>query len=228
MNRALLKQDAKHAMRSASPHPVVTTIAFFAIVILAVIIMISSEFVVAALSREGSGAVGVLLLCVVFLLISMILGSVQFGYYAYSLKVAQKEPTGIGELFSYIPMMIKVFGLSFWIGLFCMLWSILFIFPGIIAALRYSQAFYVMAENPDMSIRGCVNESKILMSGRLWEFFVLQLSFILWSMLVSVTCGIAGIYVLPYQQITYAEYYLELRKEYDHKKRRKANTGHRK
>ena len=49
------------------------------------------------------------------------------------------------------------------------------------------------------------------MSGRLWEYFVLQLSFILWGLLVSVTCGLAALYVAPYTNVTYAGYYLSLK-----------------
>ena len=90
-------------------------------------------------------------------------------------------------------------------------WSLLCFIPGIIAGLRYSQAFFILAENPEKGIRQCVNESKVLMSGRLWEFFVLQLSFIPWLILTSITCGIAGLYVTPYTTITYAGYYLSLK-----------------
>ena len=43
-------------------------------------------------------------------------------------------------------------------SLFIMLWSCLCYIPGIIAALRYSQAFYILAEDPNKGIRQCVNE----------------------------------------------------------------------
>ena len=49
------------------------------------------------------------------------------------------------------------------------------------------------------------------MRGRLWEYFVLELSFILWILLVCVTCGIAGLYVSPYMNVTMAGYYLSLK-----------------
>lgn len=38
MNRALLKQDAKDAMKAANPHPVLTTLVFWAIQLAAQII----------------------------------------------------------------------------------------------------------------------------------------------------------------------------------------------
>lgn len=215
MNRALLKQDAKNAMSMANPHPVLTTLALIAVSLAASMIFsfISVIFNVTGYITGSSAfsLMGVLVVFVVSVVVSLLLGTVQFGYTVYSLKVFKQEDTGIGELFSYFPMALKVFGLSLWMALFIALWSCLCYIPGIIAALRYSQAFYILAENPDKSIRECVNESKELMSGRLWEYFVLQLSFILWGLLVGVTCGIASLYVQPYMSITYAGYYLSLK-----------------
>ena len=98
-------------------------------------------------------------------------------------------------------------------SLFIFLWACPRYIPGIIAALRYSQAFYILAENPEKGIRQCVNESKMMMSGRIWEYFVLQLSFVLWTLLGAVTCGIANLYVTPYMTITNAGYYLSLKPE---------------
>ena len=232
MNRALLKQDAKNAMSMANPHPVLTTLAFMAIQVAAqvVLYLVSTIFGVAScltmgIMMESGGyysdysaantvsTAGILIYLVVAVLLSLVLGVVQFGYTAYSLKVFKGEETGVNELFSHFSMIFKVFGLSLWMGLFIFLWSCLCYIPGIIAALRYSQAFYILAENPDKGIRQCVNESKMMMSGRLWEYFVLQLSFILWTLLGAVTCGIANLYVTPYMTITNAGYYLSLKPE---------------
>lgn len=218
MNRALLKQDAKNAMRLANPHPVLTTLVLLVVFIALYFVM---GIVVSVFSLTGFitgydsvNALGMSLATILNFVIGLVMLVVVFGYTAYSLKVFKQEDTGIQELFAYFPMLLKIIGLSLWIVLFTMLWSCLCIIPGIIAGLRYSQAYFVLAENPDMSIRDCVNESKALMSGRLWEFFVLQLSFIPWILLSYVTCGIALLYVVPYMQITQAGYYLSL-KPYD-------------
>lgn len=212
MNRALLKQDAKDAMKMANPSPILVTLAYLAVSI-AVSMVLSVVSVITGMASDSGNAslIGGLIYSVLAIIISLLLGTVQFGYYVYSLKVFKQEETGISELFGYFPMMLKVFGLSLWISLFTALWSCLCYIPGIIAALRYSQAFYVLAENPDMSIRECVNESKRLMKGRLWEYFVLSLSFILWILLICVTCGIAALYVSPYMSVTMAGYYLSLK-----------------
>lgn len=104
MNRALLKQDAKDAMKAANPHPVLTTLVFWAIQLAAQIILgiVSSicgftTYFAAAISSgmyEDSAflnyvpSIGAFLIyLVVAIVISLLLGTVQFGYYAYSLKV---------------------------------------------------------------------------------------------------------------------------------------------
>ena len=45
--------------------------------------------------------------------------------YAYSLKVFKHEEAGISELLAYFPMLLKIFGLSLWMGLFLSLIHIL-------------------------------------------------------------------------------------------------------
>lgn len=215
MNRALLKQDAKEAMRMANPHPALVTLALLAVSLAASIILgvISAIFSIGG-ALTGSNSVsflGGLIYFVAAVVIALLIGTVEYGYYVYSLKVFKHEEAGIADLFGQFHMLFKVFGLSLWMSLFIMLWSCLCYIPGIIAALRYSQAFFILAENPDKGIRECVNESKLIMSGHLWEYFVLQLSFILWILLVSVTCGIAALYVSPYMTITQAGYYLSLK-----------------
>lgn len=126
MNRALLKQDAKDAMKAANPHPVLTTLVFWAIQLAAQIILgiVSSicgftTYFAAAISSgmyEDSAflnyvpSIGAFLIyLVVAIVISLLLGTVQFGYYAYSLKVFKHEEAGISELFAYFPMLLKNF-----------------------------------------------------------------------------------------------------------------------
>lgn len=101
----------------------------------------------------------------------------------------------------------KTVGLSLMIGILVTLWSLLFLIPGIIKGLSYSQAFYILLENPDKGVMECIDESKQIMNGRKWDLFVLQLSFILWIFLVMITLGIAMIYVQPYMLLTQTNFY---------------------
>ena len=87
----------------------------------------------------------------------------------------------------------------------------LLVVPGVIKAFSYSQAFKVMIENPNMSITEAIKESKKLMDGHKMEYFILDLSFIPWTLLVGITCGIASFWALPYIQTTMVQYYYSLK-----------------
>lgn len=91
--------------------------------------------------------------------------------------------------------------------LYTFLWSLLFIIPGIVKAYSYSMAPYILAENPHMTANEAITESRRIMDGRKWEFFVLNLSFFPWMMLGVITCGLAYIYITPYMQLTFTNYY---------------------
>lgn len=107
----------------------------------------------------------------------------------------------------------KALLLNILVSVFICLWSILLVVPGIIKALSYSMSFYILAENPDMDAMEALEESKRIMEGHKWEFFVLLLSFILWDILGCITCGLAYIYVAPYKNATIADYYNKIKNE---------------
>jgi len=111
------------------------------------------------------------------------------------------------DVFEGFKNWLKAFLLGLLMGIFVMLWSMLLFVPGIIKALSYSMSYYILAENPDMTAREALNESKKIMKGNKWRLFVLYLSFILWALLGTVTCGIAYIYVYPYMYATIANFY---------------------
>ncbi|MCR5398492.1 MAG: DUF975 family protein [Lachnospiraceae bacterium] len=106
----------------------------------------------------------------------------------------------------------KTIALTLLVGLFVILWTCLFIIPGIIMAYAYSQACYILAENPDMSAMDCIRESKRIMKGRKMDLFILELSFLPWALLVIVTAGIASIYVTPYMSLTMTNFYHRIKK----------------
>ena len=112
------------------------------------------------------------------------------------------EPS-IKALFGEFNHFWAAFKVTFLVGLFTYLWSLLLVIPGIIKAISYSQAMYVLAENPEIGAREAINRSKAMMNGHKMEYFLLMLSFIGWFLLCAITFGIACIWVIPY--ITAAE-----------------------
>ncbi|MGF2385696.1 DUF975 family protein [Lentilactobacillus otakiensis] len=103
---------------------------------------------------------------------------------------------------------------------FIFLWMLLLFIPGVIKAIAYSQAFYVYRDAVDrgekMSYLDAITESRKLMDGHKWDYFVMELSFIGWGLLVVVTLGIAAIWVQPYMVLSFGNFYRELIDEKDH------------
>ena len=99
----------------------------------------------------------------------------------------------------------------FFRDLYVVLWSLLFIIPGIYKSYQYRMVSYILAENPDMPYREVLQRSKDMMNGQKWNAFVLDWSFILWHMLGGITCGLAEVfYVAPYVNLTNAALYRQL------------------
>ena len=92
------------------------------------------------------------------------------------------------------------------------LWTLLFIVPGIVKAFSYSMVPYILAENPEMKPKEAITLSRQIMNGNKWKLFVLDLSFIGWDILSVITLGIVGVfYASPYQCATHAEFYKAIR-----------------
>lgn len=140
----------------------------------------------------------------------IVISPIVIGYVSVYLKISRGEDCTVGVLFSQIRNFLKTAGLLLlmWVKVF--LWSLLFVIPGIIAALRYSMAPYIMAENPDIGINEAIERSKDMMRGNKWRLFVLYLSFIGWALLIPITFGIILFWLNPYMSVTYANFYNSL------------------
>ena len=129
---------------------------------------------------------------IVDLYVLFVSGPLTLGLSNYFLEVFRgtNEP-GMGSftnrgayLLSGVALYVTQFILIF-------LWSMLFVIPGILAALRYSQAFYVLADYPEARPMDCIRRSKELMYGNKGKFVLLLLSFLPWIILASIPAGIA-------------------------------------
>lgn len=130
------------------------------------------------------------------------------------LGLTQGRKPEVADLFSEMSNILPAFCTQFLVGLFTFLWSLLLIVPGIIKACAYSQAMYILAENPGISPMEAINRSKEMMQGHKMEYFLLVLSFFGWALLAPFTLGILYIWLLPYMQATMANYYRSLKGEF--------------
>jgi uncharacterized membrane protein len=139
-------------------------------------------------------------------------GVITLGISKFTLNIAtNKEKASFQDLFSGFNIYLKTLGLWIAMGVCIGIGTLLFIVPGIIVALMFSQAFFILCEDNQKSITECLKESSKIMKGYKGSLFNLEFSFIGWWLLAAITFGIGALYVYPYLRATTAEFYLELK-----------------
>ena len=182
-----------------------------------------------AAKAQIKGKIGILFVCyliifgisiaaglvpIVGAIVSVVISpALSLGLCCIYLGLTKGNDVEVSTLFSRFPIFGRALWLNILIGVFIFLWMLLFYIPGIIKALSYSMAIYVLADNPEMTAREALRESKIIMHGHKWELFVLNLSFLPWSILGLFTLGIAYVYVLPYMSATTANFYQSIKRQ---------------
>jgi uncharacterized membrane protein len=143
--------------------------------------------------------------------------AISFSYFFLSLS--RNKTVEIGD-------MLKGFDKNFLnpvlamvlITIYVLLWAVLLIIPGIIAALSYSQVFFILVENPSMSASDAIAKSKAMMEGYKWKYFCLFFRFIGWIILSIFTLGIGFLFLAPYMQVTFAKFYDDIQSGHSHSK----------
>ena len=93
--------------------------------------------------------------------------------------------------------------------------SILFIIPGIIASLMFSQVFYIIAEDNKIDPYNALVKSKKMMEGNKWKLFKIMLIILLLAIVCILTLGIGFIWLAPYQNAVYAKFYNVIKESKD-------------
>ena len=99
-------------------------------------------------------------------------------------------------IWCYILMQIKVF-----------LWSLLFFFPGVVAAYRYRFAYFNLLTDPSLSVGDAIQLSCQQTQGVKGELFLLDLSFLGWELLSVFTLGLLDLWLLPYRTVSNLAYF---------------------
>lgn len=203
-----------------------------------------SEAVLSAISYPKITVPAVLLL----LSIGIMNKVVNVGYAGYCLDHSRNKAAGFKDIFNSFNYLFRIIGIMLLRTLITILYCIpaalliaLVIIPGVLSSpaavftlitvaviymivisirisLQYGLVFYVMFDNPDMSVLACLKVSKQLVKGHLMQYLALQLSFIAWyflnSMIAVFFLPVIAIWLNPYQGITIANYYNKLTGRY--------------
>ena len=122
--------------------------------------------------------------------IILVYGPMTLGLSLFFLAMFRRQIVEVSDIFLGFEKFGKAVSLIIFQYIFIFLWSLLFVIPGIIAAIRYSQAFFILADDPEKDIRQCMNESKMMMKGNKMKYFCMNLSFIGWMLLATIPASI--------------------------------------
>jgi len=95
--------------------------------------------------------------------------------------------------------------------IYILLWSLLFVIPGVIKSYSYSMTEYVLKDNPELKNNEAIEKSMKMMQGNKLRLFLLHLSFIGWYILSFLTLGIGFFWLIPYVETAQAAFYEDLK-----------------
>ena len=153
-------------------------------------------------------ALGVVLIAVAigFTFAIFVINPINVGIYTFFLRNSSGEAEGFhlgdGFKYNYLNVVKTMFFMNLWI----LLWTLLFIVPGIIKSYSYRLVPYILAENPDIDTNEALMRSEQLMRGNKWETFIYDLSFIGWYIL-GIFFLVSVFWVQPYKLSCDAELY---------------------
>ena len=115
-------------------------------------------------------------------LLTAVLGA---GFSLYCMAVRRGERAEYLTLFDGFSFVGKLIALNVVESLLIILWSMLFVIPGIVAAYRYRFALYNLYENPGIGVMEALDMSKRQTWGYKSQIFALDWSYFGWLMLAS-------------------------------------------
>ena len=160
-----------------------------------------------------AGGAAVLFLVILALAVLYgVLGSVvSVGYARFNLNLVNGFGADLHRLLDYFPYWKTTFCAHFLRGLYTLLWTLLFIIPGILASYNYAMVNYILSDHPNITASEALAASKDLMYGNRWRLFCLRWSFFGWNILAGLTLGIGNLWLRPYKEAAYAAFYRSLR-----------------
>lgn len=163
------------------------------------------------------------------MVVSFMLYPIIIGYHWVILSVIRGQDAQFRDVFR--PMKER-FGKNvtavILLAIFQTLWTLLFIVPGIVKFFSYAFTYFILRDEPSLSVRESITKSRALMHGRKWEAFKLILPFIpiyligftLFMvvnsvLLAALSLSIATILIRPFIVARFAVMYEDTRRVYD-------------
>ena len=145
------------------------------------------------------------------LILLLISGPLSLGIIKFTINISRNQEARIEQLFESFSNFGTSTGAYLLTVLFTLLWTLLLIIPGIIAALSYSMTFYIIADDDSIGAMDAIDKSKKMMYGHKWKYFRLLLRIFGLSLLCILTLGIGFLWLFPYAQVSTAKFYEDIK-----------------
>lgn len=148
---------------------------------------------------------------IVWLIIS---GAISLGFASLYLNLCRDEKAEVSQIFSGFNNFTTALVANLLMTLFVLLWALLLIIPGIMAAYSYMLTFFILSDDPSLTSSQAISKSKEMMKGYKWKAFFLSCRFIGWALLAILTLGIGLLWVAPYMGMSFAKFYEDIKQNY--------------
>lgn len=179
----------------------------------------------------GSGALSLLLSELMSILLGILAGVLQYGLFFVNLKLQFRQEVVLSDLFlgfrENTDKLVKIYAFLAILQTICLLPSLLvsmlitgksadvlywlFLALGLVLYLLVDLTFfaagYLLLDYPSLSARDALKKSHRLMKHHRLQLFWMELSFLPLWLLVLCSFGIAGIWVMAYQNAAMAAFY---------------------
>lgn len=156
------------------------------------------------------------LVMVIWSIFKIIVGNnLTVGAYRYFVRTGEGKEDSLSSLaygFTY-GRFSNIFFTMLLRSVYLFLWSLLFVFPGIVKSYSYRLVPHLLADNPNLPPKRAIYLSRMLMNGEKFSVFVLDLSFFGWQFLASIIPFVGQIALNPYLMATDAQLYIALREK---------------
>ena len=169
-----------------------------------------------ALVTDPNSTLALVISLIVLLVSLFFLLPLGFGYYQ-SFKLLCEE----GDNRLTANMFKQAFGIygrnlagGLLMCLYILLWTLLFIIPGLIKSFAYAMTPFILKDYPELSANQAISLSQKMMKGHKFDYFWLMLSFIGWYLLGMLSLGLGYLWLIPYCYTSTVGFYEDVKKEY--------------
>lgn len=204
------------------------------LVVGAIMLMIS---LLTSLVLDTSTTAGLVISCLVQLLLEVLSGVFAVGVARFYLNIACEQPYSVADAFSgfrehadravaakfiiivmelicFLPTILSfVIYMSTESPAIFLISCLLLVASGILNTLiflTYSQAFFLIVDFPDLSVKTLLFTSRRIMKGNRGRLFYIHVSLLPLYLLGILSCGIALLWIEPYTNSILSNFYLDL------------------